>query len=222
MFPLGKEYKLDDSEIITATPDAFPLKTTASLPEQAPLSVVWDEMLFRLKSWTLKAMEFVDFFKHIKSSVTDPLGPIRRENRNQLLKDKYFVAMGSARYMFKLSGRDAAIELEKTINAVDDFRGYVNHTHLIPREGPVTRLFSRYQTDFSAPDCLLSNHVGKILARLLGPDFVKRKLDHSYIPIVNRFEKARNFVRGMNYIKLKHLEKLENQSGSQTVLPYKF
>jgi hypothetical protein len=177
MATLGKDNHQAESAIILSTVDASPLKTAAIFPRPASQEKLKDEMLFEVMSWALEDYEMAmannEFFEHVKTNFTDSKDAVLSEERNQLLADKFFVAGGSARYMFDFTVDGAVAELDKAIAATDDIKGYIEGTRGISSEGAVNRLFSWYRAGGDVASCLVSKHVARKLAQKLGPDFVQ-------------------------------------------------
>ncbi|KAL3671880.1 hypothetical protein V7S43_002548 [Phytophthora oleae] len=178
MTTLGKDNYQDQCDIIPTVVDDFPLKTTANLPKPASQADIRDEMLFKVKAWTLEdykmAMVNDKFFEHVKTKYTDTKEPVLLEEWKQLLEEKFFVAGGISRYMFDYSVDDVVGLLDNAILAVDNIKGYVKGTRGMPSEGAVTQLFSKYRDEDSPKSRLVSKHVARKLAQKIGPEFVRK------------------------------------------------
>ncbi|KAG7388070.1 hypothetical protein PHYPSEUDO_013189 [Phytophthora pseudosyringae] len=178
MVSLGKNYYPTQYEIIPTAVDATTLKSNAVFDAPAPQAVIKDEELFELMSWTLEDYELAmandEFFEHVKTKFTDTKEPLLWEERKQLLEDKFFVVGGNARYMFECSVEEAVVELNKAIEATDNIEEYVKGTRGIFSSGAVNRLFSWYRGEGNAESSLLSKHVARKLAQMLGPSFVQK------------------------------------------------
>ncbi|KAF1780770.1 hypothetical protein GQ600_1549 [Phytophthora cactorum] len=92
-----------------------------------------------------------EFFEHVKGKFTDSNEPVTWEERKQLLEDKLFVVGGSARPHQRVCYGHACIS----------------------SDGAVDRLFSWYRVGGNAESSLLSKHVARGLAQMLGPSFVQ-------------------------------------------------
>ncbi|KAK1930890.1 hypothetical protein P3T76_013479 [Phytophthora citrophthora] len=136
-------------------------------------------MQFDLMSWTLEdykaAMADDEFFEHVKTKFTSTDESVPPEEREQLLEEKFYVAGGSARYMFDFSLSEVAASLDKAIAAVEDIKKYFTDTRGASSEGVINRLFSWYRVEQTgkAVSRLVSKYVAKEIAEKLGPDYVQ-------------------------------------------------
>ncbi|TDH71156.1 hypothetical protein CCR75_006587 [Bremia lactucae] len=148
----SKDDVQDQCDVISTNADAFRLRTTARLPEEALLLEVKDVMLFKLMSRTFEeyemALKLDEFFEHVKSKFTNTLQPVPWEERKQLLEDKYFVAVTSL-----TSLRAIPCVVSKKI---------------------VHRLFSCFRDPTGLDTCIVSSYVARKYVKILGPDFVQK------------------------------------------------
>jgi hypothetical protein len=202
MSKIGKDFRLDECAVIPSALDeqqksfdasssAFEgqeveMKTSPVVEQaeklQAPMR---SQTLFKLYSWTLEEYENAIEHDELFQAVQDVLPPYderlnivesEQDMRVRRLRDKYFLAGGSARLMFDLNPVDAISYLELAIEAVSDIETCSKLLAGDAASSTVNRLiaiYPRISESDKDKSCLTSGYVMRTMATKLGPDLLK-------------------------------------------------
>jgi hypothetical protein len=132
-----------------------------------------------VNSWTLEEYitacrddNFWETVKDLFETANDPT-----LTRDQVVKNKYALVGGSARWMFGGDENFARREIEEALKSVSDystiFKGLQGPTH----SESVNRLLSVFRTDFSYESTLISHYVGVRIARRCRLEFLHMAWD---------------------------------------------
>ncbi|GMF45413.1 unnamed protein product [Phytophthora fragariaefolia] len=143
MVTRGMDYWPGDSGLVPVEADAH-LSSKVAFNMPPPKNKVRDEEIFELVSWTLEeyeaALENEDFYDHVKYMLSSD--STRWNDRDLLLKTKFSVVGGSARYMFNFSTEEAERILKKAVDATPNLEDLLKRRVDIASTGAVNRLFS--------------------------------------------------------------------------------
>ncbi|KAG7378043.1 hypothetical protein PHYPSEUDO_010604 [Phytophthora pseudosyringae] len=110
-------------------------------------SVIQEQQLFKLFSWTLKdyqeALKNHEFFEHVRANLTAE-SSVAVETRMELLDEKFFVVGGNARLMFDGSTESAMDSLLFVLDTIRGINQYLEAAVGCSSGSVVNRLFSWY------------------------------------------------------------------------------